>query len=63
MKSEPIIVAIHLHLATEKEAKEFIRVYANTPNMRAAREYVKAELARRRGLRRASRVAREILNG
>lgn len=61
MKSEPIIVTIHL--PTEKAAKEFIRVYAYQPKLQAARESVKAELARRRGLKRASRVAREILNG
>jgi hypothetical protein len=61
VKSEPITVT--LTFTTEKAAREFLRIYSYTPSMMPARNQVRAELVRRRGLKRASRVAREILNG
>ena len=61
MKSEPIIITITF--TTERDAKQFCNYYAYMPALKESRESIRAELARRRKLKRASRVAREDLNG
>ena len=63
MKADPIIVTITF--TTERDANRFCNTwhYDYMPAIRDAREVVRAELKRRRGLKRASRVAREILEG